>query len=183
MTRDSSSEYETSVADGQLALRARDGERQAFNELVRRYQDLIFRLGVRLLGSVEDAEDAAQDIFLRAYTRLSTFRGQSSFKTWLVRLAINTCLTQRARQRPLEALPGELIDGALSVEDQVLQAEAMARLHQALQALPPQQRVAVVLRDLEGLSYREIAEIVAVPEATARVWAFRGRERLKELLT
>lgn len=183
MTRDPSSDYEAVSDEQQVVLRARNGDRQAFNELVRRYQDVIFRLCVRLLGNTEDAEDACQEIFLRAYMRLATFRGQSRFKTWLVRLAINTCLNQRARQRPVEPLLNDLVDHAPSVEEHVVRAEAMARLHQALQMLPPHYRVAVVLRDLEGLSYRDIAEIMDVPEGTVRVWAFRGRERLKEVLT
>ncbi len=183
MTRDSSSDLKAMPGEAQLVLRAREGDRQAFNELVRCYQDLVFRLCVRLLGNSDDAEDAAQEVFLRAYTRLAGFRGLSSFKTWLVRLTINTCLNQRGRQQPLQSLAPEVVDGAPSVEDTVLRAETVARVHTALQALPQQYRIAVVLRDLEGLSYREIAEIVDVPEGTVRVWAFRGRERLKDLLT
>lgn len=169
--------------DGELVERARGGDRQAFGVLVRRHQAIVYRVCYRVLGSREDADDATQEAFLRAYRKLDTFRGQSAFRTWLMRLTVNVSLNERARRKPptdqLGEEAGAVPDGASPLE----RAEAAAQLHQAMGHLPPNHRAAVVLRDLEGLSYGETATILGVPEGTAKGWAHRGRERLKDLLT
>jgi RNA polymerase sigma-70 factor (ECF subfamily) len=151
--------------------------------LVRRHQAAIYRVCFRILFDAEDAADATQEAFIRAYDKLSTFHNRSAFKTWMTRVAVNVSLNARSQQRdgiPLDDL--ELVSPA-STESIVMRAEAVAQLHHALQALPANHRVAVVLRDLEGYSYAEVASALDVPEGTAKGWAHRGRERLKELLT
>jgi RNA polymerase sigma-70 factor (ECF subfamily) len=172
----------TRLNDGALVTRAQASEREAFSELVRRHQTAVYRVCYRILGSREDAEDATQEAFIRAYRKLETFQGRSGFKTWMLRLAINVSLNERGRRKELprrEMLP-EPVPGP---EEEMIEAEAAARLHKALQIVQPNHRAAVVLHDLEGLTYEEAAKSMGVPEGTVKSWAHRGRKRLKELLT
>lgn len=169
--------------DQRLVADAQSGDRGAFSELVRRHQVTIYRVCFRILFDAEDAADAAQDTFVRAFKNLSTFRQQSSFKTWLVRVAVNVSLNARSHQRNGVLLEDVIGDPAPSAEEIVMRAETVQQLHRCLQMLPPQHHVAVVLRDLEGFSYREVAIALNVPEGTAKGWVHRGRARLKELLT
>ena len=172
--------------DAALVARAQAGDRRAFAALVRRHEAMVYRVCSRVLGNREDAEDAAQEAFLRAYRKLGTFRGESAFATWLLRLAVNVSLNERARRRrrPWSRARVDPVGGiATGPEAEVLHAEAAAQLHRALQALRPDHRAAVILRDLEGLTYGEVAAALGVPEGTAKGWAHRGRKRLKELLT
>ncbi len=183
------SNYTTDVDDAALVTRAQAGDRQAFSGLVRRHQTTVYRVCYRVLGDQEDAEDAAQEAFIRAYRKLDTFMGQSAFKTWLLRLTVNVSLNERGRRKSVVYLDGADPDGEArpapepGPEDELLRAEAAAQLHRCLQSLPLNHRAAVILRDLEGFSYGEVAAALAVPEGTAKGWAHRGRARLKELLT
>lgn len=159
------------------------GNRRAFSELVWRHQAPVFRVCFRILGNREDAKDAAQEAFIRAYNKLDGFEGRSSFKTWMLRLTVNVSLNERERRKeslPLEEWAPDRIPGP---EAELVKAEAMARLHKALQALQPNHRAAVVLHDLEGLSFREVGEALDVAEQTAKSWAYRGRRRLRDFLT
>jgi RNA polymerase sigma-70 factor, ECF subfamily len=168
--------------DGALVARAKAGDRAAFSRLVARHEDAIFRVCFRVLGSREDAEDAAQEAFVRAYRKLDGFEGRSSFKTWMVRLSMNVSLNERSKRRgPLREAP--LPAPAPDPEAELLSSEAASRVHEALQKIRPNYRAAIVLRDLEGLSYREVGESLGVAEGTARVWAHRGRAKLKEVLS
>lgn len=168
--------------DAALVARARAGDREAFSALVRRHQAIVFRVCHRILGEREDAADAAQEALVRAFRKLDTFRGQSAFRTWLLRLTVNVALNERERRRPTAALDDERAAPGAGA-DTIAQAEAAAQVHQALQQVPANHRAAVVLRDLEGLSYAEVAAALGVPEGTAKGWAHRGRERLKDILT
>ncbi len=173
--------------DAALVARAQGGDRAAFAALVDRHQAVAFRVCYRVLGEREDAADATQEAFLRAYRRLDTFLGQSTFKTWFMRLTVNVALNERARRKDHTSLDEETLltrPGADDPHDTgLVRAEAAAHLHQALQLLPPNHRAAVVLRDLEEFTYAETAMALGVPEGTAKGWAHRGRERLKDLLT
>lgn len=168
--------------DAALVARAIAGEREAFSALVGRHHATVFRVCARILGDREDAADATQETFLRAFRKLDTFRGQSAFRTWLLRVAVNVSLNARAGRRPTMPLDDERAAPGAG-EGTLAQAEAAAQVHHALHHLPANHRAAIVLRDLEGLSYAEVAAALAVPEGTARVWAHRGRERLKDILT
>ncbi len=171
--------------DEVLVKRAQDGDRKAFSELVRRHQSVVYRSCYRILGDREDARDASQEAFIRAYRKLDTFRGRSAFKTWMLRLAINVSLNESGRRE----LPRADFRSAESVptlevpEGELMKAEAASQVHKALQLVQPDHRAAVVLRDLEGLTYRETAESLGIAEGTAKSWIHRGRGRLKELLT
>lgn len=171
------------LSDEVLVTRAQVGDRWAFSELVKRHQTPVYRVCYRVLGNREDAKDAAQEAFIRAYKKLDSFEGRSSFKTWMLRLTMNVSLNERGRRKenlPLEDWAPEHTPGP---EAEALKADALARLHRALQVLRPNYRAAVVLHDLEGLTYQEIGDVLEVAEGTAKSWAYRGRQRLKDLLT
>ena len=174
---------EQALDDQQLVAQAQRGARTAFSELVRRHHAAIYRVCFRILFDAEDAADATQETFMRAFDKLSTFHSRSTFKTWLVRVAVNVSLNARSQQRDGMPLDELRLPATPSAEAVVLQAETVAQLYRALQALPYKHRVAVILRDLEGYSYADVATVLDVPEGTAKGWVHRGRKRLKELLT
>ena len=170
------------LIDTTLVKRAQNGERRAFSELVRRHQVAVYRACYRVLG---DREDANQEAFLRAYRKLDTFQGRSTFKTWMLRVAMNISLNERSRPRipPADVALAEAILPLGAPEDELIRGEAVAQMHNALQLVRPDHRAAIVLRDLEGLTYQETAESLGIPEGTAKSWVHRGRGQLKELLT
>ena len=171
---------------------ARAGDLHAFETLVRRYQTRIVNYAQAMLRDHSAAEDVAQDTFVRAYRALARFRGDSTFKTWLYRIATNaarTALDRRSRRGHLEGwVPvgdAEAAD-AVEVPSGLPDAEAtlIARdaIDRALATLPADLRVAVILRDVEGLDYKEIAAITAAPFGTVESRIFRARQRLRPLL-
>ena len=170
--------------DNMLVERTRDGDRSAFSELVRRHQVVVYRSCYRILGDREDAKDASQEAFIRAYRRLDTFKGHSAFKTWILRIAMNVSLNERSRPEfpRTDIALAQSISDSEAPEAELLKSEAAAQIRKALQLVQPNHRAAVVLRDLEGLTYQETAESLGIPEGTAKSWVHRGRERLKELL-
>jgi RNA polymerase sigma-70 factor, ECF subfamily len=170
--------------DSVLVEQTREGDRRAFSELVRRHQAVVYRSCYRILDDREDAKDASQEAFIRAYRKLDTFQGRSLFKTWILRLAMNVSLNERSR-RELPRADVDLantIPGPDAPEAEFVKTEAAARVHEVLQLVRSDHRAAIVLRDLEGLTYRETAESLGIAEGTAKSWVHRGRERLKELL-
>jgi RNA polymerase sigma-70 factor (ECF subfamily) len=160
---------------------AQGGDRDALDQLLRRHYDRLYGLCRRLAGEESDALDACQEALIAIARGLSRFDGRSSFSTWTYRVATNACLDElrRRRRRPLPAPPLEIAAGG------DLAAEAITRLDvdAALAQLPPEYRAAVVLRDLAGLSYEEIAETLSVPVGTVRSRIARGRAALVPLLT
>ena len=171
--------------DGVLVERAQEGDRRAFSELVRRHQAVVYRSCYRILGDREDAKDASQESFFRAYRKLDTFRGRSAFKTWILRLAMNVSLNERSRRElpPTDIDWAETIPGPEAAEAELMKSEVVSQVHKALQFVQANHRAAVVLRDLEGLTYQETAESLRIAEGTAKSWVHRGRKQLKELLT
>lgn len=187
--------------DDALVERARAGDHLAFGELVRRHQDAVYRV-VRRTSRVDPAraEDLAQETFLRAYRALDRFRGQCSFAHWLFRIATNltinraTTVAARAERRtvsleaPMRSLDREQ---PMEVEDRVGPApeaslereELRAALERALSRIPDEFRAAVVLRDVEGLDYEAIADVLDIPIGTVRSRLHRGREALREIVT
>lgn len=175
--------------DAPLVERARRGETEAFESLVRAYQHRVVNFARAMVSDAADAEDVAQDAFVRAYRGLRGFRGGSAFKTWLYQIVANTARTHLARRRHRPERPvGSLSDGTEDVpeprsredlETAVVQRDAIDR---ALAALPVELREAVVLRDVEGLEYRDIAEALGVPMGTVESRIFRARARLRDAL-
>ncbi len=189
------SAHETNVTDTELVQRAQRGSAAAFGELVSRYQDRIFNACYRMCRQHADAQDLTQTTFLRALEALPRFRGGSGFYTWLFRIAINATMTQRraAGRRPVRSLdqgwdgdaePSTPVAakrdcgaGRSAEEDELQQrvAEALARLDEEF-------RASVVLKDIEGMDYAEIAEVLQVPVGTVKSRIHRGRMMLRELL-
>lgn len=174
--------------DTELITRCRRGDSAAYGELVRRYQDRLYNTVYRLVGHEEDARDAVQDAFLSAYQSLRKFKGDSRFFTWLYRIAVNAAITRKRKDRL-----NNRVDSAHnfdapepSVEDEpgrgLERADDERVLQTALNRMTPEFRVALVLKEIDGLKYEEIAEVVGVPIGTVRSRIHRGRLELTELL-
>ena len=146
------------ASDRFLVAAAQAGDLHAFEALVRRHQGAVYRVALRMLGSEVDAEDAAQEALVQAWRGLSTFRGESAFSTWLYRVVTNRCLKARAAGHPREALADVLIDRDSDPAEALGQSERLHALARAVLVLPAGQRAALVLRELEGLSYEQIAQ-------------------------
>jgi len=166
-----------------LIRRSCAGDLTAFESLVRAHQDRVYNLAYRVTGNHEDAADAAQEAFVRAFQALPRFRGDSSLATWLHRIATNAAL-DLVRRRP-DLPPVELPADRPSRDDpaaEVHRREVNRRVHAAVGRLPADYRVVVVLRDFQGLAYEEIAKRLQVPVGTVRSRLSRGRDALRRLL-
>ena len=175
--------------DEKLVARAQQGDQRAFELLVRKYQYKIVQLVSRLVGEA-DAPDVAQETFIKAYRALAGFRGQSAFYTWLYRIGINTAknhIVSRARRPAGQDIDindaeqyghTEYLSDVDTPESVVLSEEIKLKVVEAIEALPPDLRQAITLRELEGLSYEEIAEAMGCPIGTVRSRIFRAREAI-----
>jgi len=171
---------------------ARAGNVEAFEALVLRYQGKIVNYTSAMTRDASDAEDVAQETFIRAYRSLNKFRGDSSFKTWLYRIATNVARTHLGRRARQSRLAGHSLDddtqallasdvpsGETNIETTVIARDA---INHALAVLPDKLRVAIILRDIEGLDYKEIARITGSPIGTIESRIFRARRALRPLL-
>lgn len=175
--------------DAQLIEATRAGDNSAYGRLVERYQDRLVGAVTRFLGCREDAHDVAQDAFVQAYLKLDTFRGASAFYTWLYRIAFNLAMSHARRRRTMLSLDGakdgfgsEPMDTAEGPDAGLQRDERAALVHDALQQLDDEFRLVVVLRELEGSSYDQIAEILEIPIGTVRSRLFRARMQLRDRL-
>jgi RNA polymerase sigma-70 factor (ECF subfamily) len=181
-------------SDLELVRRVQRGERGAFDLLVLRYQHKVVKLVARLLRDPTEAEDVAQESFVKAYRALGSFRGDSAFYTWLYRIAVNTARnTMASRQRRPLDYEADLSESEQSVvesrmrhgdtpEAAVLSDEIHSTVNSAIEALPEDLRTAIILREVEGLSYEEIAEAMECPVGTVRSRIFRAREAIDRSL-
>jgi RNA polymerase sigma-70 factor (ECF subfamily) len=180
------------VDDQALVSRARTGDESAFNELIRQYQGLAWSVAWRTLQDDGAAGDAVQDSFLKAYRALDQFHG-GSFKSWFMRIVVNTCYdvlrsSQCRRTDSLDDLPVEeehaapLIDHSDSPQDLVERAELSDWIEAGIRTLPADQRLALVLCDVHGYAYEEIAEITGQPMGTVKSRISRARARLRDFL-
>ena len=179
-----------SVTDKQLVERVQRGERRAFDLLVAKYQHKIFSLIARYVKDADEVQDVAQEAFIKAYRALPRFRGESAFYTWLYRIAINTAknhLVSRSRRPPgsdveLEDAQymdaGDALRDAESPESTLFGEELHRVVNQALEELPEDLRAAVTLREFDGLSYEEIAQVMECPVGTVRSRIFRARDAI-----
>lgn len=165
------------------------GDSSAFGRLVGTYQDRLFNSLLRVLGSADDAADITQDAFVQAFTKLDSFRGSSAFYTWLYRIAFNLAMSHRRRGRKTQSLDGlksaqgsEPADCLPSAETKLLQHEQAEMVHAALAELELDYRQIIVLREMDGCSYEEIAELLELPIGTVRSRLFRARLQLRDLL-
>ena len=170
--------------------RAKDGDQSAFEALVRLYEKRVFALTARMCRKSADAEEAAQEAFLAAWQGLPFFRGESSFSTWLYRLASNACvdlLRREGKRRTSVSLDDEetaldLPDGSLSPHDEAERAELRRQIEAGFAALPPDYREVLVLREIHQRSYDEIAAILSLDLGTVKSRISRGRKRLRKIL-
>lgn len=177
---------------------ADDEQNLTFDELVERYQRRVFNLLLRMVDDYEEASDLTQDVFVQAYKAYGRFRGDSAVYTWLYRIAINRCrnrMKQMGRESRLvagsidepiegdEALTREFPDLSMAPEPHLDRVELRQVLHREIAALPYDFKTVVVLRDLRGLSYREIAEVVGITVEAVKSRLFRARTQLRERLT
>jgi RNA polymerase sigma-70 factor (ECF subfamily) len=164
------------LSDPILTKRAKDGDGRALEALCARHQPRVEKLTRHLLGDGEDARDAAQESLAKLCSRIRQFRGESQLTTWLHRLVVNTCRDVAARRKPWEPLPDDLgVTAASGAEDR-------DELRACLLELPPAQARVVVLKDAFGYSFDEIAEASGMPVGTAKCYAHRARNRLREQL-
>jgi RNA polymerase sigma-70 factor (ECF subfamily) len=184
--------------EGAILRMIRAGQVQAYASLVTRYQDRVFNTCWRICGNLEDARDLTQEAFLRALERISTFRGESGFYTWIFRVAVNLALSHRRRERrnPVVSLDGlsspegdpaaarrgvDPSDGR-DPESNAARGDAQRVLIEALNALEPDARAVVVLRDMEGFDYEAIAEVLEIPTGTVKSRLSRARAVLREAI-
>lgn len=171
----------------ELVQQARAGELNSFNQLVEKYQEQVYNLSWRMLGNTQDAEDATQETFVLAWRGLPRFKG-GDFKTWLLRIASNVCVDHLRANRRHQTIPlDELLkDPAISQldspEDQLLREELAGLLNRCLLALPEKQRLVIILADVQGLSYEEIAQITGTSLGTVKSRLNRGRMNLRNLV-
>jgi RNA polymerase sigma-70 factor, ECF subfamily len=172
-----------SAEDRHLVSRASRGDVEAFTKLVRAHSSLVYRVSLRMLGS-DAAEDASQEVWVRVWRNIRGFRGESAFSTWLYRITMNTCLSMRQREsrRQEREYSGEEMPylpeppgGEADPEAEALSAERRQEIEAALAHVRAEHRAALVLRHMEGLSYAQIAEVLQVPDGTAKGWVSRGR--------
>lgn len=173
--------------NGDLLDACRRGDPAAFRELFDLHKDKVYSIALRYTGDPGAAQDIAQDTFIKLFGALNKFRGDSSFESWLYRLVVNACFDHRRRERRLMPLVDSLLDlirtpGANAL-DGMLRAETDDRIHAAVQSLPPDQRMAVVLRYTQSLSYEEIAAIVGCPPGTVASRLNRAHRTLEKRLT
>lgn len=184
------------MADEELRLvtAGQRGDVEAFNQLVRLYEGRVYNLCYRMVGDAESAADAAQDAFLAAFRNLRSFRG-GSFRSWMLRIATNTCydVLRARKRRPTVSLDAALSpdadsggfdppDHGESPDEFALRQELGAAIQQGLAALPEDQRIVVILSDVQGLAYEEIAQITNANLGTVKSRLSRGRARLRDML-
>ena len=175
--------------DAQLVEATLAGNTSAFGQLVERYQDRLYNTVTRFLGSSEDARDVVQDAFVQAFVKLESFRGASTFYTWLYRIAFNLAMSFARKKRSSLSLDqardefgSEPMDAQGGPDASVLQNERANLVHTALGTLGDEYRQVIVLRELEGCAYEQIAEILDLPVGTVRSRLFRARLQLRDRL-
>jgi RNA polymerase sigma-70 factor (ECF subfamily) len=177
--------------DRQLVERARQGDKRAFELLVEKYQRRLHRLLSRMVRNAEEVEDIAQETFIKAYRALPNFRGDAAFYTWLYRIGVNTAKNYLAgRNKTMQTISDQALDDEDEPDERLVaqdnntpETELMSKqialaVNEAVQALPEELRSAITLREMEGLSYEEIAELMSCPIGTVRSRIFRAREAI-----
>jgi RNA polymerase sigma-70 factor, ECF subfamily len=180
---------DASLNDGELIKATLAGQPAAFGQLVVKYQDRLFNSVFRVLGSAEDARDITQDAFVQAFLKLETFRGSSAFYTWLYRIGFNLAMSHARSKHTTASLDRgksecghEPVDGQLRPEEHIARREQTELVHNALGKLAADYREVLVLREIEGCRYDEIAEILELPVGTVRSRLFRARLALRDHL-
>ena len=176
-------------SDAQLIQLTRDGDIQAFGQLVEKYQARLFHSLVHWSGNHEDAEDIVQDTFVQAFEKLDSFEGRSAFFTWLYRIAFNLAVSRKRKRRPEQSLDDrqarmgdDVTDDDDAPDRHLLRAEQVGQVREALTRLQDDHRAILVLREMEGFCYETIGEILGVAPGTVRSRLHRARMQLRDLL-
>lgn len=191
--------YKSSGSSTELSLELlRKGDKSEFARMVETHSAVVYRLSLKMLGEEQDAEDVLQETFIKAYKALPNFDGRSSLSTWLYRIATNEALMILRKRKgkavplsidePLEMAEGEMeplqiVDWCCMPEEELMSAETRQYLNEAVEMLPHSLRTVFLLRDIEGLSTRETAEILELSETAVKTRLSRARLRLREILT
>lgn len=158
--------------------------KEAFNRLVEEYQNSIYSMAYQYTGDHGLAEDLAQEVFLKAYKKLKSFRQDAKISTWLYRIAVNTCIDWSRKKKLKIASESALehLTSDVNVEDHYLQNEKNKQIQEVVSQLPEIYKTVIILYHFEQLSYREISQIIDLPEKTIETRLYRGRKKIKELL-
>ena len=185
-------EARMALSDEQLVALTVKGDVSAFNEIVARWESRLYNFVYRYIGDAEEAKDITQESFVRAYSHLEGFRGQSKFSSWLYQIALNLCRSKlrRRRSRPMVSIDDREEDNPLfSLPDEratpaehTLERERAVAVREALAQLPEAQRTVIILKEYNGLKFREIAEILDTPESTVKSRLYHGLEDLAQAL-
>ena len=184
------------MTDNEISLirLAQKGDAKAFGDLVEKYDDKVMNLALSILGSREDAQDVYQEVFIKVFKALKTFRFQCEFFTWLYRITLNTCLSYRKnRQRKRTMIPARIEDNPENMYDMpdqngtgphenVMDTEMSDKLREAVDELPPKQKAVVILRHYQQMKIRQIADIMELNEGTVKGYLFRAAKTLKTKL-
>jgi RNA polymerase sigma-70 factor, ECF subfamily len=176
------------MTDEQIISRVRGGETRLFAEIVHRYQDAVFTLALRMVASASDAEDVAQEAFLRVHRGLEGFKGESQFSTWLFRITCNLCTDWQRKNSgargKAEAIDdvADIADGRVHVEQGLLDEEEREGVRRALDGLPEKYRTVLVLHYYQKMPYEQIASILGQPLKTIETRLYRARRMLRERL-
>lgn len=178
-------------AERALIHKAARGDADAFEQLMTGQEGRMYAVALRMCGNREDAQDCVQEAMLRIYKALSSFKGQSSFSTWVYRITMNSCLDELRRRKSRAATSlDQMIDNGFSPTDEddtperhSIQAEQKRQIEKAIAGLPEDMRAAVVLRDVQGCSYDEIARVLDTNVGTIKSRISRGREKLRGILS
>lgn len=189
----------TSDEDTLLINRCISGDEEAFSLIVRNHQRMVYNVAYRFLGSREEAEELAQEVFLRVYKFLKSFEGKSSLKTWIYKITVNSALNRQQwlrrrkqyQQVSLEnpdphddtTLENRLAGSGGNPESKALSTELQKKIESSLAALPKRLRIAIILRDIEGLSYEEISEALGINQGTVKSRIARARSAVKDALS
>ncbi len=168
--------------DMALVKRAKHGDPEAFSELVRRHQHIIYNVAYRFMRDTALAEDMSQEAFLKAYRLLKGFRGDCSFSTWMYRVTCSVCLTElnrRKRRGEVELSPANTLDASIDPPDATDMPEHIRR---CVQKLPDRYATIITLYYLQGISYEDIAQVMRIPMGTLKTWMFRARKQLRKIV-
>jgi len=181
-------EYSDDISNAELVKKSQLGDKNAFEELVRRHQELVFSLAYKLTGNRELANDVAQEAFIRAWKAIQKFRGDSTFSTWIYRITVNTAWTLRKKAKKHYSLNIEdtqepvVIDEKKDPEFLAINSDLSSVLKKALDQIPVEQRIIVELKNIEGRSHKEIAEYLDISVTAAKVRLHRAHQKLRNIL-
>jgi len=181
--------------DFQLLAKFKKGDQHAFELLVRKYKMAVFNTIYSIIGNAQEADDIAQEVFLKVYTKVGSFKGKSSFSTWLYRVTVNRCVDElRKRNNKIISYETEfdeeeklrlrdiLAGKEGNITEGLIKEELEVIVQKAMNSLPEKDRVILTLKEIEGLSYNEISKIMKISLDKVKIWLFRARQKLKEKL-